>query len=116
MPLRSFLLKGYDNVILAGKNVGSSAIAYGSARIQPNTSIAAESIGVIIGKLKGTKKLIELRESDWPELHTYLASKYGLVLTGVTGRNKIANWTADEIKKLNEGKIIYPAYVNTRKP
>ncbi|MGO4275890.1 FAD-dependent oxidoreductase, partial [Paenibacillus sp. TAF58] len=45
MPLRSFLLKSYDNVIAAGKNVGSSAIAYGSTRIQPNTSLAAESIG-----------------------------------------------------------------------
>ncbi|WJH32400.1 FAD-dependent oxidoreductase [Paenibacillus sp. CC-CFT747] len=55
MPLRSFQLKNYDNVILAGKNVGSSAIAYGSARIQPNTALAAESIGVILGQLKGKK-------------------------------------------------------------
>lgn len=115
MPLRSFLLKNYDNVIMAGKNVGSSAIAYGSARIQPNTSLAAESIGVMLGQLKGKKKLKELTEADMPSLHNYLANKYNIKLTGVTGNNKIAGWTADEIAKLDTGDIVYASYVKTRK-
>ncbi|WP_248927751.1 FAD-dependent oxidoreductase [Paenibacillus hamazuiensis] len=115
MPLRSFLLKNYDNVITAGKNVGSSAIAYGSARIQPNTSLAAETIGILLGQLQGKKKLRELKEADMPALNSYLASKYKIKLTGVTGHNKIAGWTQDEIAKLDSGEITYPSYVNKRK-
>lgn len=115
MPLRSFLLKDYDNVLVAGKNVGSSAIAYGSARIQPNTSLAAETIGILLGQIQGKKKLRELKESDMPALHSYLETKYKIKLTGVVGNNKIKGWTADEIAKLDIGKIVYPAYVNTRK-
>lgn len=116
MPLRSFLLKNYENVIMAGKNVGSSAIAYGSARIQPNTALAAESIGVILGQLNGKKKLRELQEADWPALHSYLESKYKIKLTGVKGNNKIAGWTEEEIRKLDSGEIVYPTYSKTRKP
>lgn len=115
MPLRSFMLKGFDNVIMAGKNVGASAIAYGSARIQPNTSLAAESIGVILGQIQGKKKLRELKEADMPALHAYLESKYKIKLTGVTGNNKLAGWTADELAKLDSGEIVYPSYVKTRK-
>lgn len=115
MPLRSFLLKNYDNVIMAGKNVGASAIAYGSARIQPNTSLAAESIGVILGQIQGKKKLRELKEADMSGLQQTLASKYGIKLTGVTGNNKLAGWSADEIAKLDTGEIVYAQYVNKRK-
>ncbi|MCR8645219.1 FAD-dependent oxidoreductase [Paenibacillus sp. N1-5-1-14] len=116
MPLRSFLLPNYDNVITAGKNVGSSAIAYGSARIQPNTSIAAESIGVILGQIKGKKKLKDLKEQDMTELHQYLASRYQIKLTGVKGENKLAGWTEDEIAQLNDGKILFPSYSKKRVP
>ncbi|MDF2962340.1 MAG: dependent oxidoreductase [Paenibacillus sp.] len=115
MPLRSFLLKNYDNVLVAGKNVGSSAIAYGSARIQPNTALAAETIGIMLGQLQGKKKLRELKEPDMPALNSYLQSKYKIKLTGVTGNNKIAGWSADEIAKLDTGEIVYPSYVNKRK-
>ncbi|OXM87295.1 FAD-dependent oxidoreductase [Paenibacillus rigui] len=115
MPLRSFLLKNYDNVIMAGKNVGASAIAFGSARIQPNTSLAAETIGILMGQLQGKKKLKELQEADMPKLDSYLQTKYKIKLTGVTGNNKIAGWTADEIAKLDTGEITYPSYVKTRK-
>lgn len=115
MPLRSFLLKNYDNVILAGKNVGSSAIAYGSARIQPNTSLAAESIGVILGQIQGKKTLRELKEADMPALHNYLESKYAIKVTGVTGRSKIEGWSAEEIAKLDSGEIVYPSYIQKRK-
>jgi hypothetical protein len=115
MPLRSFMLKDYDNVLVAGKNVGSSAIAYGSARIQPNTSLAAETIGILLGQIQGKKKLRELQEPDMPELNKYLESKYKIKNTGVTGNNKIKGWTNDEIAKLDTGEIVYPAYVNTRK-
>lgn len=115
MPLRSFLLKNYDNVIMAGKNVGASAIAFGSARIQPNTSLAAETIGILMGQLQGKKKLRELQEADMPKLDSYLQSKYNIKLTGVTGNNKIAGWTPDEIAKLDTGEITYASYVKTRK-
>jgi hypothetical protein len=116
MPLRSFQLKNYENVLMAGKNVGSSAIAYGSARIQPNTALAAESIGIILGQIKGKKKLRELTAEDWASLHPYMETKYALKLTGVTGANKIAGWTEEEIRKLDTGEIVYPTYVKTRKP
>ncbi|MCZ8517126.1 FAD-dependent oxidoreductase [Paenibacillus filicis] len=115
MPLRSFLLKDYDNVITAGKNVGASAIAYGSARIQPNTSLAAESIGIILGQIQGKKKLRELHEADMPALQQTLATKYNIHVTGVTGNNKLAGWSADEIAKLDSGEIVYAQYVNKRK-
>ncbi|WP_372638454.1 FAD-dependent oxidoreductase [Cohnella sp.] len=114
MPLRSFLLKSYDNVIMAGKNVGASAVAYGSARIQPNTALAAESIGVLIKQLGGAKTLAQVDEADMKQLHATLASKYNIRLTGVTGANKISGWSEAEIAKLNEGSISYPAYVRTR--
>ena len=110
MPLRSFLLKDYENVILAGKNVGSSAIAYGSARIQPNTTLAAESIGVILGELQGKKKLRELNETDWPALHTLLQTKHAIKLTGVVGVSRLTGWTNEELRKLNEGTIVFPSY------
>ncbi|WP_028547532.1 FAD-dependent oxidoreductase [Paenibacillus sp. UNC451MF] len=115
MPLRSFLLKNYDNVIMAGKNVGASAIAFGSARIQPNTSTAAETIGILLGQLNGKKKLRELGEADMPALDSYLETKYKIKLTGVKGNNKIAGWTNDEIAKLDTGEIVYASYVNKRK-
>jgi hypothetical protein len=115
MPLRSFQLKNYENVLMAGKNVGTTAIAYGSARIQPNTSLAAESIGVILGQINGKKKLRELTEQDWSTLYPYLESTYKIKLTGVTGTNKIAGWTEQEIAKLDSGEIVYPSYIKTRK-
>lgn len=114
MPLRSFLLKNYDNVIMAGKNVGSSAIAYGSARIQPNTALAAESIGIVLGQLNGKKKLRELTDADWPALHSYLESKYKIKVTGIKGNNKLAGWKEDEIRKLDTGEIVYPTYSKKR--
>jgi len=114
IPLSSFLLKHYENVIVAGKLVGASAIAYGSARIQANTSLAAESIGIILGQIHHRKKLKELTPEDMSALHQYLEKKYRIKLTGVESRNKIAGWTEDEIRRLNSGEIIYPAYVNKR--
>lgn len=110
MPLRSFMLKNYANVIMTGKNVGASALAYGSARIQPNTGLAAESIGVILGQIQGKKKLKELTEADMPALHQYLETKYKIKLTGVKGNNKLAGWTQEELRKLDTGEILYTEY------
>ncbi|NOV00070.1 FAD-dependent oxidoreductase [Paenibacillus sp. LMG 31457] len=115
MPLRSFLLKNYENVIAAGKNVGSSAIAYGSTRIQPNTSLAAESIGVILGQIHGKHTLREIKPEEMTKLQQYLADHYQIKVTGVTGTNKISGWTEEEIRKLDSGEITYPSYVQTRK-
>lgn len=108
MPLRSFIPKGYSNVIFAGKNVGASAVAYGSARIQPNTSLAAEVIGIMIGKLKGKKGLTELTEKDMKELHDYIAKKYGITLSGVKAENKMKQLTDEQVKQLDIGKLLLP--------
>ncbi|WP_261807990.1 FAD-dependent oxidoreductase [Paenibacillus sp. N3.4] len=100
MPLRSFIPKGYANVILAGKNVGASAVAYGSARIQPNTSLAAEVIGILLGKLKGDQDLTRLSEAEMKDIHVYLKKKYMINLSDVSGENKLKNLSEDEIKSL----------------
>src|SRR5690606_21767391 len=96
MPLRSFILKDHANVIVAGKNVGASATAYGSARIQPNTALAGEVIGIILGQIEGKKQLAQLEEADMKELHSYLSKEYKIVLDGVKGKNKIADYTEEE--------------------
>ncbi|UKS28577.1 FAD-dependent oxidoreductase [Paenibacillus sp. HWE-109] len=108
MPLRSFIPKGYANVILAGKNVGASAVAYGSARIQANTALAAEVIGLILGKLKGEPGLTKLTEQEMNDIHTYLKDKYRIALSGTDAKNKIENLSGDQIKQLDIGKLTLP--------
>lgn len=102
MPLRSFIPKGYDNVILAGKNVGATGAAFGSARIQPNTSIAAEVIGIILGQINGKYGLTEINESRMKKLDA-IVSKKGIALTGAAGKNKIADYSESELQQLNFG-------------
>lgn len=77
IPLRSFLLKGHDNVLVAGKNVGASAQAYGSVRIMPNTALAGETIGIILGREKG-RDLRSLTASDFERIHKYLRTEYNI--------------------------------------
>lgn len=60
IPLRSFELKSYENVLVAGKNIGASAKAYGSARVTPTTGLAGETIGIILGSELNGKSLREL--------------------------------------------------------
>lgn len=79
MPLRSFMLDAYDNVLVAGKNVGASIKAYGSARIMPNTALAAQTMGIIIGREQG-KKLKELTLDDFRRIHEYLRKDHSIVL------------------------------------
>ncbi|WP_235886344.1 FAD-dependent oxidoreductase [Paenibacillus cymbidii] len=89
MPLRAFLPKGYANVIVAGKNAGAAGIAYGSARIQQNTSIAGEAIGYLLGYLeKGKLPLTGLTDQQMAEFQKTLLSK-GITVTGVQGKNKL---------------------------
>jgi hypothetical protein len=106
MPLRSFLLKNYNNVFVVGKNVGASAVAYGSARIQANTSLAAETIGIILGQIYNKKNIKNLTEDDMNNIHQYIESHYHIKLTGIRGTNEIQNLTDQEIKNLNIGKYI----------
>ncbi|WP_261305971.1 FAD-dependent oxidoreductase [Paenibacillus andongensis] len=108
MPLRSFIPKGYSNVILAGKNVGASAVAYGSARIQANTSLAAEVIGVILGKLKGEQSITKITEEEMNDIHAYLKNKYSITLSGIKTVNKIKNLPEDKINQLDLGKLALP--------
>jgi len=105
MPLRSFLSKGYDNVVVAGKAVGASAVAYGSARIQPNTALAAEVIGVMLGKLGGESKLVDLNEEQIASLQQYVELKRGIALTGVEGANKVAGFTAWQVRQFNQSLL-----------
>jgi hypothetical protein len=99
------MLKGYTNVLVAGKNVGASAVAFGSARIQPNTSLAGEVMGIILGQIDGKQTLSELAEKDMKKLHEYIKKKYGITLSGVNAANKIAGYSNEELEQINGGKI-----------
>jgi hypothetical protein len=106
MPLRSFILKDYANVIVAGKNVGATAAAYGSARIQANTSLAGEVIGIILGQINGEKQLVELNEEDMKAMHAYLKKEYNIKVSSVKANNKIADYTDAERDQLNAGEEV----------
>jgi hypothetical protein len=80
LPLRSFELKSFENVIVVGNNVGATIKAYGSARIVPNTALAAQSIGIILGRESKHKRLKELTAADFTRIHQYLQKDYGIVL------------------------------------
>jgi hypothetical protein len=83
IPLRSFELKGYDNVLVTGKNIGASIEAYGSARIMPNTALAAQTIGIILGReLKQGKHLHDLNQEDFKRIHQYLKKEYHIKVDG----------------------------------
>ncbi|MDT9726826.1 FAD-dependent oxidoreductase [Xylanibacillus composti] len=81
IPLRSFLLKEYDNVLTAGKNVGATAQAYGSVRIMPNTALAGQTIGIILGRERD-KPLRSLSATDFERIHEYLKRDYKIKIRG----------------------------------
>lgn len=82
IPLRSFMLKSYDNVLVAGKNVGATIKAYGSARIVPTTALAGQTIGIILGReLKQGRRLDELTQADFKRIHQYLEKDYKIVVS-----------------------------------
>ncbi|MCZ8518134.1 MULTISPECIES: FAD-dependent oxidoreductase [Paenibacillus] len=105
MPLRSFLYKGYSNVIAAGKNVGASAVAYGSARIQPNTAQAGEVIGTLLGQIDGKHELTSIPAEEMKRLQSVM-EKQGITLTGKGGRNLIEGYTPEQIAEVNKGKVV----------
>ncbi|WNQ09628.1 FAD-dependent oxidoreductase [Paenibacillus aurantius] len=105
IPLRAFIPKGYTNIITAGKNIGASAVAYGSARIQPNTSLAAEVIGIILARMDDGQQLTEVTEKNMKEFHDYINKKYGITLRGAEGKNKIKYMSEEQIRQLNEGRL-----------
>lgn len=80
MPLRSFELKFYENVLVTGKNVGASIKAYGTARIMPNTALAAQTMGIILGREMRDKRLKDLTKDDFRRIHAYLKKDYNIVL------------------------------------
>ncbi|NOV01549.1 hypothetical protein [Paenibacillus planticolens] len=88
--------------------MGASAVAYGSARIQANTSLAAEVIGILLGKLKGEQDLSKLTNDEMKDIHAYIKNKYGITVSGVTAKNKIKDLNEDQIKQLNIGKLVLP--------
>lgn len=81
IPLRSFMLKSYDNVLVAGKNVGATIKAYGSARIMPTTALAGQTIGIIIAReSKQGNRLSELTAEDFKRIHGYLEQDYNIAV------------------------------------
>ncbi|TJY43917.1 FAD-dependent oxidoreductase [Cohnella pontilimi] len=108
MPLRSFLSKGYTNVIVAGKNVGASAVAYGSARIQAQTALAAETIGIMLGRMKGQPGLADLDAKQMAQMHQYLRTKYKITLTGIKGKDKLTGMNDNKRELFDRGKLIIP--------
>jgi hypothetical protein len=108
MPLRSFLAKGYRNVIVAGKNVGASAVAYGSARIQAHTALAAETIGIMLGRINGAYSLADITPQQMAELQDYIRTAYGITLTGVAAKNKISHLTEEQRALFDQGKLVIP--------
>lgn len=79
LPLRSFELKSYNNILVVGKNVGSTIKAYGSARIMPTTALAAQTIGIILGHEKNTL-IGDLNQNDFKRIHKYLRKDYKILL------------------------------------
>lgn len=76
VPLRSFQLKSYDNVLVAGKNIGADIKAYGSARIMPTTALAAQTMGIILAREQ--TPLDQLTRADFVRIHRYLKAEYGI--------------------------------------
>ena len=82
IPLRSFQLKEYDNVLVVGKNIGATIKAYGSARIMATTALAAETIGILLGReTHENKRLSDLTPADFRRFHAYLEKYKRIVLT-----------------------------------
>lgn len=108
MPLRSFQALGFRNVLVAGKNVGASAVAYGSARIQAQTALAAETIGIMLGQIKGSYSLSDMTPDRMKGLQEYIRAKYQITLTGVKANNKIANLSEEQRQLFNQGKLVIP--------
>ncbi|WP_135547381.1 FAD-dependent oxidoreductase [Paenibacillus cymbidii] len=104
IPLRSYLLKDAGNVIMTGKLVGASYVAFGSARIQANGSLAAESIGVLLGLYPGAN-LKQLTDDQLAQFHRVMLEQYGVQLMPPAGTNKIAGMSDADIADLNEGHI-----------
>ncbi|WP_307548947.1 MULTISPECIES: FAD-dependent oxidoreductase [unclassified Paenibacillus] len=105
MPLRSFISKGFKNVIVAGKNVGATGPAYGSARIQPNTALAGEVIGYLLGYIEDKHELTLLTKKQMNDFHESL-KKRGLTISGVQGKDKIKHLTPEQLEKLNRGSFV----------
>jgi len=89
IPLRAFIPKGYSNVIFAGKNIGASAQAYGSARIQANTALAAEVIGILLPRIGPDQSLADIPQPQMSAFQDDVKTKYGISLTGPRGTNLI---------------------------
>ncbi|MEF3307006.1 FAD-dependent oxidoreductase [Paenibacillus sp. GYB003] len=113
MPLRSYLLKDADNVIVAGKLVGASPVAYGSARIQPNGALAAESIGVLLARLEGTGVgLKQVTPDIMGDFQRHMREAYGVELQPGKGASKIEGMSPEDIAELNAGHITLLANKN----
>lgn len=113
MPLRSYLLKETNNVILTGKLVGASPVAYGSARIQPNGALAAESIGVLLARLDGTGiGLKQVTPELMSEFQKQMKEQFGVELQPGKGNDKTEGMTASEIAELDAGHITLLANKN----
>ncbi|MDF2648933.1 MAG: dependent oxidoreductase [Paenibacillus sp.] len=104
LPLRSYLLKDAENVIVTGKLVGSSYVAYGSTRIQPNGALAAESIGLLLSRYKGTNLKL-LTQEQMSDFQAMMRETHNIQLTPPAGVSKIVGMTPQDIEDLDRGHI-----------
>lgn len=104
IPLRSYLLQAYDNVVLTGKMVGSTAAAYGSTRIQANGSLAAETIGLLMGEHLGDT-LKTVTPDEMHRFHERLSQERGIELRMPGGTNRISGLSEQDVKDLNLGRV-----------
>ncbi|NOU63319.1 FAD-dependent oxidoreductase [Paenibacillus sp. LMG 31461] len=104
MPLRSYLLHNYDNVVTAGKLVGATAVAYGSARIQPNGAMAGESIGVLMAQMQG-RSLKSTTPEEIARLHKRMEQTYQIKLYDQVAKDKITHLSEAERAELDNGRI-----------
>lgn len=104
IPLRSYLLHDYDNVVTAGKLVGATAVAYGSVRIQANGAMAGETIGVLMAQMQG-RSLKSTTPEEIARLHERMESKYQIKLHDRIAKDKIAHLSVAEKTELDKGLI-----------
>jgi hypothetical protein len=90
-------------VVLTGKLVGSTAVAYGSTRIQAHGSLAAETIGRLMGELHGSS-LKKVTPERMASLHRRLLVEEGIQLQPPPGKNIVAG-SQDELQELDRGHV-----------
>lgn len=70
IPYRSLVPEGYDNLLVAGRSIGSSHVAQSSFRIMPVTACMGEAAGIAASV--SIDKNTKMRNTNITEVHTIL--------------------------------------------